>query len=142
MTYVVATSGWRFHTDKEFIFKQMNGLAIALLMDGNDLFFRVGDAKGADAIVREWLRQHPIGQYQIYTADWDQLGNTAGPDRNREMLEGRYDPHGVADVLIAFPQPGVYRYRDSGTWGCCKEAFRKGIEVLIPAYKTKENIDD
>ena len=141
MTVVIATSGWRMHRDTEFIVRELMFLSIALVSEGHQLFFRVGDNKGkngapgTDRIVQEWLAKNHPGRHQVYEANWDALGNYAGPDRNKKMLAGELDPHGVAHILLAFPEPGSYRYRDSGTWGCCKEAFRRGIRVEIPAYR-------
>lgn len=142
MPLVIAASGWREHDDIEFITTQMANIVNRLR--GRELFFRVGDNKGrngkpgADRIVQAWLEGSYPYSHQVYEANWDALGNYAGPDRNRNMLTGSLDPYGLASALIAFPQPGTYRYRDSGTWGCCKEAFRLGIRVEIPAYRIEE----
>lgn len=141
MLIVIAASGWREHEDMEFVTTEMLTLASILERGGHHLFFRVGDNKGrnrklgADQIIQSWLKARYPSRYQVYDANWDALGNYAGPDRNRNMLTGSLDPYGLASILIAFPQPGIYRYRDSGTWGCCKEAFRLGIRVEIPAYR-------
>lgn len=141
MPLVIAVSGWRMHRDVDFIVNEMNTLSRYLRSIGYQLFFRVGDNKGkngapgVDRIVQDWLKATHPNSYQVYEANWDALGNYAGPDRNRNMLTGTLDPHGKAAWLIAFPEPGVYRYRDSGTWGCCKEAFRLGIRVEVPAYR-------
>lgn len=145
MPIVVATSGWREHEDVEFITGSLAATATFLGNLGYEPFFRVGDNKGrngkpgADRIIQAWLKGNYPNSYQVYDANWDALGNYAGPDRNRNMLTGSLDSYGLARILIAFPQPGAYRYRDSGTWGCCKEAFRLGIRVEIPAYRLEGN---
>ena len=140
MAYVISLTGWRLHTDRNFIYTQLETRVGYYLETGYELFFRVGDAKGADEICRQWLRANFPNSFQIYEADWDQFGLTAGPLRNRGMLQGSQDPHGLSDLLIAFPQPGVYRYKDSGTWGCVKEAFRLGVEVSVPRYRLEEGV--
>lgn len=140
MVYVISLSGWRLHSDKNFIWSELERRIDPMLDWDVTLFFRVGDAKGGDEICRQWLRASFPDQFQIYEADWDQFGLTAGPTRNREMLTGLRDPHGLSDLLISFPQPGVYRYKDSGTWGCVKEAFRLGVEVCVPRYRLEEGV--
>ena len=140
MTYVIGLSGWRLHTDRNFIYTELERRIDPMIDWGGALFFRVGDAKGADEICRTWLRANFPDQFQIYTADWDQFGLSAGPTRNRDMLQGSLDKYGLANLLIGFPQPGVYRYKDSGTWGCVKEAFRLGVEVCVPSYRLEEGV--
>lgn len=139
MTYVISLSGWRLHGDRNFIYTELERRIDPMLNWDGALFFRVGDAKGADEICRQWLRANFPNRFQVYTADWDQFGLSAGPTRNRDMLQGSLDVHGLSDLLIGFPQPGVYRYKDSGTWGCIKEAFRLGVEVCVPRYRLEES---
>lgn len=139
MAYVISLSGWRLHKDKRFIFDELERRIDPMIDWDVDLFFRTGDAKGSDEICREWLEGNFRHQWKIYEADWDQFGLTAGPLRNKEMLEGKHDSFGLTNLLIAFPQPGVYRYKDSGTWGCVKEAFRLGVEICVPRYRLEES---
>jgi len=145
MPVVIAVSGWRMHRDTDFIRRNLAFQADHLVRLGFELFFRVGDNKGkngapgVDRIAQDWLRETYPTSYQVYEANWDALGNYAGPDRNKNMLTGTRDPHGIASLLMAFPEPGVYRYRDSGTWRCCKEAFRLGVRVEVPAYRLEES---
>jgi YspA, cpYpsA-related SLOG family len=56
-----------------------------------------GGAKGADAIAREWAAHHGISCV-TFKADWTKHGRSAGPIRNREMLE-----LGKPSAAIAFP---------------------------------------
>lgn len=135
---VIAVSGWRWHTGAAFInFIMMQ--QVRLLRPGQRLFVRVGDARGADALVRAWCEQtkalnpHYFHNFDVYYADWDRLGHAAGPLRSIAMLKGDQDPWGLADKLIGFPQPGVHNPKDSGTWTCVKKAFSLGIPVDIPS---------
>lgn len=137
MPYVISLSGWRLHSDRNFIYTELERRIESMIDWDVDLFFRVGDAKGADAICLDWLAANFPTSFQVYQADWDQFGLRAGPKRNCNMLNGTLDSHGLSNILIAFPQPGVYRYQDSGTWGCMKEAFRLGVEISVPRYRTE-----
>ena len=78
----------------------------------------VGDARGADASVRYWALR--LGhRVRIMRADWDQHGRSAGPIRNRAMLD--LNPA----LVVAFRAQG----RSRGTDDCVEEARRRGIEV-------------
>lgn len=131
--FVVAVTGWRDHQDAEFIRYHLDGYCDALAITGPKVvFIRVGCAPGADAITRQWRLERGF-EGRTYFAEWDRFGPSAGPKRNREMLEGTRDPFGLANVLLAFPGPaGKYPKQDGGTWGCCKEAFVRDIGILIP----------
>jgi len=57
-----------------------------------------GHAPGADSLGERWAVEHHL-DLEIYPADWDRHGRSAGPIRNRQMAE-------VATHLIAFLAPG------------------------------------
>lgn len=56
-----------------------------------------GGATGADKLAREWCRERCV-PYENYPADWNGLGNAAGPIRNQRMLD-----NGKPDIVMAFP---------------------------------------
>lgn len=65
---------------------------------GCKMFLVVGDADGADKWARIWAsKQLPVKDWQMFKADWDKWGKSAGPRRNRDMLIS-----GI-DKLCAFP---------------------------------------
>lgn len=139
---IVAVTGWRHHTDETFIRAQMDRL---YFLTDEQIWLRVGDAEGADAIATQWAKDQFI-PHDIYIADWNRHQKLAGPLRNRQMLtmEKIYEFDGAtsftleplpADLLVAFPEPGARpKIPGSGSWGCIGEAFTLGIEVLIPGY--------
>lgn len=45
-----------------------------------------GDANGADALADAWAQREMLPRC-IYPAQWHVYGNSAGPRRNRQMLE-------------------------------------------------------
>jgi hypothetical protein len=139
---IVAFSGWRGWTDDLFIRQRIDEQWGHQLLFGprdQDLTFRVGDAKGADAIIVAHLLEAKV-QPVIYTANWEAEGKWAGPIRNRRMLLGldSHDPHPMqpADLLVAFPEPGTAKpIRGAGTWNAIEQAHWRGIEVRIPGYR-------
>lgn len=148
---IVAVSGWRKWDDVPFVRATLDRLLEDHLQactsspaKESELCVRLGDANGVDLIAKQWCLQNlaGYGRFVLYEAPWVTMSRGAGPERNRRMLMGgnedRWEPNpGVrADLLLAFPEPGTYPSVGSGTWGCVGEAWRAGIEVSIPAYKT------
>jgi len=77
----------------------------------------VGDARGADALVRMWCQTLRI-PFKVYVAHWKEYGLAAGPLRNSFMLSQE-----TPDVLIAFPG-------GAGTDDCVRQAVERGIKVV------------
>jgi hypothetical protein len=88
----VACTGGRHYSDVDKVFKILD----KMLFVRKDFEIVVGDATGADALVRKWckFRNVPV---EIFYADWTNYGAAAGPIRNKEMLKS-----GI-DFLVAFP---------------------------------------
>lgn len=81
-----------------------------------------GGAAGADFLADEWARSRGIAR-EVYYADWQAHGRSAGPIRNGRMLsEGR------PDIVVAFPG-------GPGTADMVKRAVRAGVRVL--AYMSR-----
>ena len=91
---------------------------------GHTVTIVVGDCTtGVDAItyryVMEYLSKQGV-KLEVHVADWNRYGKSAGPKRNRAMVES-----GIAGCL-AFPL-GESR----GTRGCAKMAIAEGIPTKI-----------
>jgi hypothetical protein len=56
-----------------------------------------GAASGADSLADRWAAEHNIPVH-VFPADWNTYGRTAGPIRNKQMLD-----EGKPDVVVAFP---------------------------------------
>lgn len=77
----------------------------------------MGDATGADFMAMCWAGSHEL-PFTRYVAKWDDYGRSAGPRRNRTMLE-----HGKPDVVVAFPG-------GNGTADMVRRAKAAGVEVI------------
>ncbi len=77
----------------------------------------VGDAPGADNLAASWAHTRKI-PFKVFEADWNTLGNAAGPARNLRMLQA-ISPAKV----IAFPG-------SRGTLDCCRQAAKMGVDVI------------
>ena len=84
----------------------------------SDDWILAGDAKGVDECVRRYaeLRQFNL---RIFEANWDKYQRSAGPIRNKLMID-------EADTLVAF-----WDGKSRGTKNCIRCATDKGIPVLI-----------
>lgn len=132
---IVALTGWRRWGDAAFICTYLNVLRTTY----PDMRLRHGDAPGADEIAWQWRLRHGVDGHR-YLADRRSGGEfvspDAGPRRNRAMLLGAEENLVKADILVAFPQPGIKgRSPGSGSWGCIIEAHFQRIHVEIPPYE-------
>ena len=82
-----------------------------------------GHASGADSLGEKFAIEHNL-QCEIYPAEWDKFGKSAGPKRNAEMAE-------VSDALIAF-----WDGKSPGTKSMIDLAKRKGLQIAIVRYDT------
>jgi hypothetical protein len=84
-------------------------------------FVVVGDARGADMIVRVWCKERGV-DFKEYKAHWNVHLTAAGTIRNQQML----DEHRDADYVLAWPDPN-----SRGTYDMLRRCFIAGI----PKYK-------
>jgi hypothetical protein len=76
-----------------------------------------GGARGADGLAWDWALQNQVPTL-MYEAQWKEHGRSAGPIRNRQMLE-----KGQPDLVIAFPG-------GKGTANMVQQASDAGVEVF------------
>lgn len=79
-----------------------------------------GGARGADRMAHHWASQNEV-KCEEYPAEWDKHGRSAGPIRNRAMLDLG------ADLVIAFRSEGESR----GTDDMIRETKRRKIELRV-----------
>lgn len=117
----VIVTGSRTWTDYETILKTLGALP------SGTTIVHGGCPKGAD-----WLADDAAFELglpvNVYDADWNKGGRSAGPRRNQQMVDDG------ADLCIAFRQPG----RSNGTDDCIRRAKAAGIEVRVIEPVNKE----
>lgn len=88
----VIITGGRDYEYKDMVYKVLDFFAPDMII--------VGDCPtGADALAYEWATQtNNWTDVKIYKADWKKHGKSAGPKRNKQMIEQNIH----ADVVIAF----------------------------------------
>lgn len=83
----------------------------------------VGDCPtGLDQFVRDWIAMTNHFNYKIYVADWDKFGRSAGPKRNKKMIDEMYK-NSPFTILLAFPG-------QRGTRNCINNALSKNMMVF------------
>lgn len=91
--------------------------------DDPDLVVIHGGARGADSLAGEWARMWKL-ECEVYPAKWELYGNSAGPIRNREMLD-----MGKPDLVLAFVDRPLAVSR--GTAHMVNLAREYGIETWV-----------
>jgi hypothetical protein len=76
-----------------------------------------GEAHGADLLSAAWASSRSVSLLP-YPADWNALGDAAGPIRNTRMLE-----QGKPDLCVAFPG-------GEGTADMVRKCRKAGIRVI------------
>lgn len=76
-----------------------------------------GGASGADFLARKFAKFQGI-PVKTFSADWGRHGKSAGPRRNKQMLD-----EGKPDLVVAFPG-------GNGTANMVEQARAAGIRVL------------
>jgi hypothetical protein len=118
----VIVTGSRDWPDPKIVWSALD--AIAIEAAGEPLVVVTGACRtGADAAAAVWARRAERSGWQVteepHPADWDTLGRSAGPIRNRQMVEAG------ADLVLAFVGPGPSR----GTRGTIALAVGAGLPV-------------
>ena len=109
----VCVTGGRTFSDRKWFDEELDALhsghRIVAILEGG--------ASGADELAVRWARAHEV-PIETFTAHWQLEGRSAGPIRNRRMLDAR------PDLVIAFPG-------GPGTAHCLEEARHRGIAIHI-----------
>lgn len=82
-----------------------------------------GGAEGADKMSTDLAILFGF-EYKEYYADWETFGDSAGPRRNKEMLEDNRD----LDLVVAFHNDIL---NSKGTADMVKRAKDRGVEVRL-----------
>jgi len=107
--------GDRNWTDRERI-------AMFLAPLGSDTIIIEGGARGADTIAKE---EAELRSFQVmeFPAQWNKYGKSAGPIRNKQMLD-----EGKPDLVVAFHNDIK---NSKGTKNMIKQAKKAGIKVIL-----------
>lgn len=113
----IIVAGPRDYNNTNHIFNTIIKFIKQLNLDKRNITIISGGAKGVDSIAIDFAKYYSL-PYQIFPADWNTYGKSAGPIRNTEMAKN-------AQVLIAF-------YNGSkGTTNMINTAKKNGLKIFI-----------
>lgn len=123
--FKIIVCGSREVKDKEFVFKKLDYLTsnkpfneIEIVQGGQKSFDKSLEIYyGADYFAKLWAETRNIKMTE-FKADWDKYGRSAGPIRNKQMLD--YGP----DACVGFLKEGA---ANKGTKNMLKLSQDKGI---------------
>jgi hypothetical protein len=110
----ILVTGSRTWYDRDIIYRE-------LVKYPKDSILIQGVAKGADSIARDIALKLGMEVWD-YPAEWDKYGKSAGPIRNRQMLDQN------PDLVLAFHKNIE---ESKGTKDCVNEATKRGIPVKL-----------
>lgn len=108
----VLVCGGRNFTDTDSLKKMLDNLNPSAIIQGG--------ASGADQLARSYAKSNGIPSIQV-DANWTYYNKSAGPVRNKWMLE-----FCQPDVVVAFPTP-----ESRGTWHMVKIAKEAGVKTIV-----------
>ena len=123
MEYMQLIAGGRDFSDTDRMIRHIVRL---VELRGPNVTIIEGDAKGADRIAGNVARQHGL-KVEVFPADWDNIGKSAGFVRNQSMaerLKGHVENGGSGSVVLF---PG-----GRGTDHMRSTARRLGLKVFAP----------
>ncbi len=106
---VVIVTGGRHYSNKERVYATLDILKPDLIVNGG--------AKGADTLANQYALDKNI-KCRVFEADWEEHGKSAGPIRNKEMLEAY-----INATVVAFEG-------GKGTKNCVEQAIKKSMMVI------------
>ena len=112
----VIIAGGRDFSDKEVAFEALN-----TVINPGDIIVS-GHARGADMLGEMYAKEYGL-ELELYPAEWDKYGRSAGYIRNRQMAE-------VADALVAF-----WDGKSRGTKNMIETAEKLELPVFVFDYE-------
>jgi hypothetical protein len=121
MNFRVIIAGGRDFCNKELLFQKADLLLKEQIKKGNQIIIISGGAKGADKLGEVYAKDRRFTA-EIYPADWEKFGKSAGYKRNVQMAD-------IANALIAF-----WDGESKGTKHMIDIAKKKNLAVRVVNY--------
>lgn len=117
----IVVGGSRYFKDYT-LFSAVMDECLSNIKNRYELIIVSGHCAGTDLMAERYAADHGYA-VEVYPAEWQKYGKSAGPRRNQQMVE-------VADYAVAFSSGG------RGTQSLIRYAEKKGIPVRV--YPVKE----
>ncbi len=112
----VVIAGCRHFSDYDYFCEKVD-TALSRIREEYTLVILSGHCSGVDWMAEKYAKKNKL-RVELFPAEWEKYGKSAGPRRNREMVA-------VADYAIAFPSGG------RGTKSLMDFAREKGIPLKV-----------
>lgn len=99
-------------------FCQYVDVCLSRIKKENDIVILSGHCSGVDTMAEQYAKQNGY-ELEIYPAEWSKYGKSAGPKRNKTMVEN-------ADYVIAF-----WDYQSRGTKSLIGYAKELGKSIRV-----------
>ena len=100
------------------------------VIDKENTIIVSGGAKGADSLAEKYAAANGI-EIKVFPAEWNKYGRSAGPIRNKKMLD--YISDDAGSLVIAF-----WNGKSRGTKNTIENAQKMKIATFIVNYKEEE----
>jgi hypothetical protein len=87
----------------------------------------LGDCRGVDTLAKKVAIKYNIN-YVVLKADWNKYGTSAGPIRNKQMIEILVARHEEKKLVLAF-HPNIELSK--GTKSCLTMAKKYGLDHIL-----------
>ena len=98
MTKVLVCGSRDFEVTIDKMYQDLNDALMLLDLigrgDNNPIEIVSGGARGPDDVAIEMARKYEL-KYNVFYADWNKYGKSAGPIRNKEMVD-------YTDIMLAY----------------------------------------
>lgn len=139
MHLILVITGTRDHLsiEEQLIVRGKMGSSLSSLLRGDGATWQVfvGDCPtGIDAWVADMLHRTKSPRPLVFHADWRAHEKSAGPIRNREMIDAAVDlaANGALVKVLAFPKG-----KSPGTRNCIGLACKAGLDVSVTELEEK-----
>lgn len=123
----IVVTGSRDWDDRFLLETVLDGFAEKAAKLEEVLYVIEGGARGADTLARRWaMRQIDVEPIRV-NADWNTYGKSAGPIRNRIMIN-EYEP----EYVVAFHD--ALWSESKGTLDCVDYAKERGLPVFLVSH--------
>ena len=133
--YRLLICGGRHFNNYQLLDTVLEDLIEDLDIDYSDIEIVSGHCEGADMLGEKFAQNHNSINLKVFPANWRLYGKSAGPIRNKEMIN--YISNFQNKLVIAFVSPN-----SKGTRNTIELAKKKGIRVLEVPYTIEESYSE
>ena len=130
----ILVCGGRHFEDYDFLKRVLENVLKEKMLTPKDVEIVSGHSKGADSLGERWAEENNAS-VKIFPADWVKYKKSAGPIRNKQMID--YINCFENKMVVAFVSPN-----SKGTKQTISLAEKNKIPVIITEYGTLEIIEN